>query len=62
MLALWNSGNLVSFYDRPMVLALIEVEISGTIIEYANGKLAATYLRPIAVVDTFTHQADAVAA
>lgn len=64
VLALWNSGDLVpeECYDEPKTLALIEVEISGTLIEYANGKLAATYLKPVAILDTFAHEPAAVAA
>lgn len=64
VLALWHSGNLVpeECYDEPKTLALIEVEISGTLIEYANGKLAATYLKPVAILDTFAHEPAAVAA
>ena len=33
-------------YERPMTLALIECEISGTMITYGH-KIASTYLRPI---------------
>lgn len=63
VMALWESGNLVpdDCYSDGMTLALIEVQISGTIIEYANGKLAATYLKPIAVLDTFIYSLAAAA-
>ena len=62
VLALWNSGDLVPdrcYFDAKR-LALLEVEISGTIIEYPNGKVAATYLKPIAVVDTFDYTPEAI--
>lgn len=63
VLALWNSGDLVPArcYEAPKRLALLEVEISGTVITYANGKLAATYLRPLAVLDTFDYAPESVA-
>ncbi len=41
-------------YDESMELALIECEVSGTIIEY-GGKLASTYLRPVKVLKTFSY-------
>lgn len=61
---LFSSGNLVPERClRPgMVLAMLQVEISGTIVNYPNGKLAATYLKPVEVLATFVYQADAVAA
>ncbi len=64
VLALWQSGNLVpeECYASALTIALIEVQISGTIIQYANGKLAATYLKPIAVLETFAHNPSAVLA
>lgn len=33
-------------------IALIECEIGGRIVEYDNGKIAATYLKPIRVIET----------
>lgn len=64
VMALWNSGELVPdrCYENAKRLALIECEISGTIITYANGKLASTYLTPRAVLDTFDYAPEMVAA
>ena len=57
VMRLWESGNLVP--DRckatALRLALIECEISGVIVEYANGKLASTYLKPLRVVSEFDY-------
>lgn len=57
VLNLWQQGSLVPdrCYGSPMILALIEVEIAGTIIDYPNGKMASTYLTPIAVLETFDY-------
>lgn len=57
---LYTSGNLVpaSCLNGVRELAMLEVEISGTIIEYANGKLAATYLKPVAVLATFVRESE----
>ena len=55
---LYISGGLVpaSCLEGVREMAMLEVEISGTIIEYPNGKLAATYLKPVAVLATFTRE------
>lgn len=42
-------------YGDPMKLALIECEISGTILEYENGKLASTYLKLVRIVKQFDY-------
>lgn len=48
-------------YDRAMRLALLEVEIGGTIVEYGQDpeyrpiKFASTYLRPVRVIETFDY-------
>ena len=47
-------------YQDPMVLVLIECEISGTILEYENGKLASTYLKPIRIVKQFNYDPIAI--
>ncbi|MCB0073273.1 MAG: hypothetical protein KDE20_17510 [Caldilineaceae bacterium] len=56
-LDLYNSGNLVptSRLDMGDKLALIECEISGKIARYPNGKLASTYLKPVAVLRTIVY-------
>lgn len=36
--------------------ALIECQIAGRLISYPNGKIASTYLTPLAIIDTFVHQ------
>lgn len=56
VLALWESGSLVparciSEGDR---LAMVECEISGRIAKFPNGKLASTYIKPVAVVAEYT--------
>lgn len=64
VMRLWETSSLVP--SRCVVegatYAMIECEIGGTIIRYENGKLSSTYLTPIRVVETFTHQPQAVAA
>ena len=64
VLNLWNQGSLVPerCYGHPMTLALIEVEIAGTIIDYPNGKMASTYLTPVAILETFEYAPTAEAA
>lgn len=61
---LWDASSLVP--SRCVIegatYAMIKCEISGTIIEYENGKLSSTYLTPLEVVSTFTHQPQSVAA
>lgn len=42
-------------YDNPMTLALIECEISGTIINYQGRKFASTYLRPLGELKRFQY-------
>lgn len=42
-------------YRESMALALIECEISGTILEYENGKMASTYLKPLRIVEQFEY-------
>lgn len=56
-LDLYNSGNLVptSRLGLGDKLALIECEISGKIARYPNGKLASTYLKPVAVLRTIVY-------
>lgn len=53
--AAWDNGTLVPASRRPAggQVALLKVEIYGTIIEYGS-KLAATYLKPVEVVETFS--------
>lgn len=41
-------------YAEEMTLALIECEISGTILNY-DGKYASTYLKPIRVIEQFDY-------
>jgi hypothetical protein len=55
--ARFNDGSLFPrrCYDDPMTLALIECEISGTVIEYDNGKFASTYLRFVKVLKQFNY-------
>lgn len=55
--ARFNDGSLFPHrcYDEPMELALIECEISGTVLEYGNGKMASTYLRPVKVLKQFNY-------
>lgn len=52
--ALYHSGNLVpaDCLKDVRTLALLKVEMGGTIIHYANGKMAATYCTPIEVLET----------
>lgn len=53
VLALWNSGNLVPASRKTSgKYALVECEISGRIVEFPNGKLASTYLTPVAIIET----------
>lgn len=47
-------------FDRPMDLAVVECEISGTIIEYPHGKYASTYIRPMKVVHQFSYTPEVV--
>lgn len=67
--ALFDAGELVPArcYCEDMRVALLEVEISGTILDYGQGydewgepiiggKLASTYLRPVRVLDTWSYQ------
>ncbi|HMN12034.1 MAG TPA: hypothetical protein PKD55_06895 [Bellilinea sp.] len=53
--AAWANGTLVPARCSEGVeqLALLKCEISGTVIGYGN-KLAATYLKPVEVVETFS--------
>jgi hypothetical protein len=53
----FNDGTLFPerCYQDPMTLVLIECEISGTILEYQNGKLASTYLKPTRIVKQFDY-------
>lgn len=44
-----------SVYTEPMQLALIECEVSGTIIHYSKGKWSSTYLRPLKVLQTIDY-------
>lgn len=55
--ARFNEGSLFPrrCYDDPMALALIECEISGTILEYDTGKFASTYLRFVRVLKQFNY-------
>lgn len=57
VLRLFHDGTLFPerCYQTVMDLALIECEISGTILEYENGKLASTYLRPVRILQTFNY-------
>lgn len=52
-MALWNAGTLVPEKTRQNVarLAMLEVEMSGTIIAYGSSKFAATYIKPVRVVE-----------
>lgn len=54
---LFHEGKLFpkTCYEYPMTLALLECEISGTLIEYTNGKVASTYLRPIREIQRFDY-------
>lgn len=64
VMRLWDKGSLVP--DRCVIkgaaYALIECEVAGTIIQYANNKISSTYLTPLRVVETFVHQPAAMAA
>jgi hypothetical protein len=53
----FNNGSIFPqrCYRDPMTLVLIECEISGTILEYENGKLASTYLKPVKIVKQFDY-------
>ena len=53
----FNNGTLFPerCYEDAMTLVLIECEISGKILEYENGKLASTYLKPICIVKQFDY-------
>lgn len=42
-------------YEQAMELAVIECEISGTMILYESGKIASTYLKPIGEVSRFQY-------
>lgn len=52
MMALWSNKELVPkrCYEDVNKVAVLEVEISGTIVKY-GGKVAATYLRPVKVLE-----------
>lgn len=64
VMRLWEKGSLVP--DRCVVegaaYALIECEVAGTLVQYANNKISSTYLTPVKVISTFVHQPAAVAA
>lgn len=42
-------------YDHAMMLALIECEISGTILNYDNRKYASTYIKPLRELKQFDY-------
>jgi hypothetical protein len=54
LLQLFHDKMLFSYrvYKEPLQLALLEVEITGRIIQYSNGKWASTFLRPLSVLST----------
>ena len=64
VMRLWDAGSLVPdrCVEEGATYAMIRCEIGGTIIRYDNGKLSSTYLTPVEIVSTFTHQPAAVAA
>jgi hypothetical protein len=64
VLNLWESGDLVPArcYAEPKILALLECEIGGNIIYYANGKMASTYMTPTILLRTIEYQPAAQAA
>lgn len=57
VMALWEAGSLVPDHCKSSAkrLALLECEISGRIVRYANGKLASTYLKPTAIINEFDY-------
>lgn len=61
--ALWERGALVpnDRIEGITQVALLECEIAGRIVQFPNGKLASTYLTPIAVVDAFAVTKEPVA-
>lgn len=42
-------------YQQAMTLALLECEISGSMVEYPSEKIASTYLRPIGEIQRFEY-------
>lgn len=57
VLDLWAAGDLVpdAVYSRPLHLALIAVDMAGTVIRYPNGKVAATYCTPVEILQTMEY-------
>lgn len=58
VLELFHNKQLFPYqcYREPLQVALLECEIGGRIIEYGNGKLASTYLKPISVISTLEYK------
>lgn len=60
VIQLWFSGDLVPdrCYKDEKTMVLLQVELTGRIINYPNGKMAASHLRSIAIVKEWEYSGD----